>query len=360
LYIKASQALSNLTASFSRHSSIYSSSLLSYFYSADSDSSDTSELIYHEASSSRNGTPSPQPPPPLPKRNSNQSNQLSVTYPDGKDQNPLLRIAMPPPTPESRRTSLGQVTHELHQRRGHATPQSEVESLVLESKQYVEDIRARRDNIHATLLRGTAPGDRLRRMLGIRLETQLVKVSQGLRKSRTVTRKRGKKKKKPARLKTKPKVFADNQSRMSFFRKVAKKLPWTKPRLQNYILGDTSMADDDFPSDIDQLSNHSSPRFIVDRQGTFRWPPITVAIGDDEEVPSSGVPPAVALGTTDNFTLARPKNTSSEDGPSVLGWLQVNTDSHVFTPALASPGGREGPFKKAPFHSNMHVLKTKI
>ena len=353
MYIKASQALSNLTASFSRHSSIYSSSLLSYFYSADSDSSDTSELIYHEASSSRNGTPSPQPPPPLPKRNSNQSNQLSVTYPDGKDQTPLLRIAMPTPTPESRRTSLGEVTHELHQRRGRATPQSEVESLILESKQYVDDIRARRDNIHATLLRGTAPGDRLRRMLGIRLETQLVKVSQGLRKSRTLTRKRAKKK--PARLKTKPRVFADNQHKVSFFRKVAKKLPWTRPRLQNYILGDTSMADEDFPSDIDQLSNHSSPRFIVDRQGTFRWPPITVAIGEAE------APPAVALGTTDNFTLARPpKNTSPEDGPSVLGWLQVNTDSHVFTPALASPGGREGPFKKAPFHSNMHVLKTKI
>ena len=255
------------------------------------------------------------------------------------------------------------MTHELHQRRGQNTPQSEVESLILESKQYVEDIRARRDNIHATLLRGTAPGDRLRRMLGIRLETQLVKVSQGLRKSRTLTRKRAKKKKKPARLKTKPQVFAkNNHSKMSFFRKVAKKLPWTKPKLQNYILGDTSMADDDFPSDIDQLSNHSSPRFIVDRQGTFRWPPITVAIGEDEEVPSSSsaVPPAVALGTADNFTLARPKNTSSEDGPSVLGWLQVNTDSHVFTPALASPGGREGPFKKAPFHSNMHVLKTKI
>ena len=270
---------------------------------------------------------------------------------------------MPPPTPESRRTSLGQVTHELHQRRGHSTPQSEVESLILESKQYVDDIRARRDDIHATLLRGTAPGDRLRRMLGIRLERKMVKVSQGLRKSRTLTRKRAKKKPKPARLKTKPKVFADNNnSKISFFRKVAKKLPWTKPRLQNYILGDTSMADDDSPSDIDQVSNHSSPRFIVDRQGTFRWPPITVAIGEDEEVPtsSSGVPPAVALGTADNFTLARPKNTSSEDGPSVLGWLQVNTDSHVFTPALASPGAREGPFKKAPFHSNMHVLKTKI
>ena len=264
---------------------------------------------------------------------------------------------MPPPTPESRRTSLGQVTHELHQRRGHTTPQSEAESLVLESKQYVEDIRARRDNIHATLLRGTAPGDRLRRMLGIRLETQLVKVSQGLRKSRTLTRKKGKKKRKPARLKTKPKVFNENQTKTSFFRKMATKLPWSKPKLQNYILGDNStMGGEDFPSDIDQLSIHSSPRFIVDRQGTFRWPPISVAIGED----SSQVPPTVALETADNFTLARPKNTSSEDGPSVLGWLQVNTDSHVFTPALASPGGREGPFKKAPFHSNMHVLKTKI
>merc|ERR1712223_2227371 len=167
-----------------------------------------------------------------------------------------------------------------------------------------EDIRARRDNIHATLLRGTAPGDRLRRLLGIRLETQLVKVSQGLRKSRTLTRKRGKKKRKPARLKTKPKVFNENQTKISFFRKMATKLPWSKPKLQNYILGDNStMGGEDFPSDIDQLSIHSSPRFIVDRQGTFRWPPISVAIGED----SSQVPPAVALETADNFTLARPK-----------------------------------------------------
>jgi len=71
---------------------------------------------------------------------------------------------------------------------------------------------------------------------------------------------------------------------------------------------------------------------------------------------------AVALNTTDNFTLARPNKTNSEDGPSVLGWLQVNTDSHVFTPAIASSttGTKEGPFKKAPFHTNMHVLQTKI
>ena len=158
-------------------------------------------------------------------------------------------------------------------------------------------------------------------------------------------------------LKSPNEMFIDNQTKTSFFRKMATKLPWSKPKLQNYILGDNStMGGEDFPSDIDQLSIHSSPRFIVDRQGTFRWPPISVAIGED----SSQVPPTVALETADNFTLARPKNTSSEDGPSVLGWLQVNTDSHVFTPALASPGGREGPFKKAPFHSNMHVLKTKI
>lgn len=357
----------------SHHSSIYSASLLSYFYSADSDSSDTSELIYHEASSSRRSTPSPIPPPPLPKRNSNQSNQLSVIYLDGPDHAPQLLIAMPP-SPESRRTSLGQVTHEVHQRRCLATPQSEEDSLVLESKQYVQDIRDRRDNIHATLLRGTAPGDRIRRMFGYRLEQRLVKVSQGFRKGRTNTKKRPKKKHKPTvRLKIPPPKLHHSRTTMSKFqryisrppgliRKLSKSIGLTKPKPRSYVLGANYNPDEEMPSDIEQLSQHSSPRFIVDRQGTFHWPPISQAIGDDDDATSANLPSTLALSPADNFTLARPRNTnSSEVGPSVLGWLQVNTDSHVFTPALASPqDAKDGPFKKAPFHANMHVLKTKI
>ena len=44
-------------------------------------------------------------------------------------------------------------------------------------------------------------------------------------------------------------------------------------------------------------------------------------------------------------------------------FFQVKTDSHVFTPAIAHNAEMNppaGPFRKAPFHANMHVLKTKI
>jgi len=63
----------------------------------------------------------------------------------------------------------------------------------------------------------------------------------------------------------------------------------------------------------------------------------------------------------DNFTLKNPQDmtdSSPDAAPCVLGWLQVNTDSHIFTPALAE--SKAGPFRKAPFHSNLHVLQTKI
>ena len=42
------------------------------------------------------------------------------------------------------------------------------ESLILESAQYVREIQERRDRIHRTLLRGTNPGEKLRRMLSYR------------------------------------------------------------------------------------------------------------------------------------------------------------------------------------------------
>lgn len=108
----------------------------------------------------------------------------------------------------------------------------------------------------------------------------------------------------------------------------------------------------------------------MDRQGAIRWPPIRLSderdirdIRDtDDDEGRDSVPGHVGI---ENFTLKNPLSTteSSSDPPRVLGWLQVNTDSHVFTPALARTAdtdSKAGPFRKAPFHSNMHVLQTKI
>jgi len=277
-----------------------------------------------------------------------------------------------PETPDSRRTSLGQITHELHKRRGPTSPQSEADSFVLESKQYVQDIQARRDNIHASLLRGSAPGDRLRRMLGFRLEQRLIKVSHGLRKNKTSTKKRPKNKKqqKPSlRLKS-PQPGSRSRAVSAMLQRCVRQTPGllrllSKPLSRTPLTPDTELHEDDDTEP--PLSPSSTPRFIVDRQGAFRWPPISVTMDDTDSALSlthhhHSTSTAVTLNTTDNFTLARPNKTNSEDGPSVLGWLQVNTDSHVFTPAIASSttGTKEGPFKKAPFHTNMHVLQTKI
>jgi len=397
LYIKANQAFSQLVTSFSRHSSIYSSSLLSYFYSASSErSSGTSsrqELIYNEPSSSTRSSPTPPtpPPPPLPKRNSiiypSPDAEHSLTY--GPDF-PHLQINIPgrsSATLESRkskqklrRPSLPPrlITHELNHARD--TPHSESESLVIESTQYVRDIQKRRDNIHATLLRDTTPGDRLRRMLGYRIEQRLVKVLSS-RKSRTNTKKRPQKKKRKSPVNRQstpgPKLsYKKSNKFQNFFsspgllRKFTQKFVRRKnARLKNYILDYVDNYDDDMPSDIEGLSRSPTPRFIVDRQGAFRWPPIRIGeegVNDDENtiqpVLEHSDQPSANLGI-ENFTLKKPLTQTSSDAPCVLGWLQVKTDSHVFTPAIAhnaeSPP-QAGPFRKAPFHANMHVLKTKI
>jgi len=397
LYIKANQAFSNLFSSFSQHSSIYSSSLLSYFYSASSErssgASSRQELIYNEPSSSTRSTPIPPspPPPPLPKRNSiiypSPDVEHSLTY-GPENSNPHLRINIPAhssATLESkkskqvpRRPSLPPrlITHELNHAR--ETPHSESDSLVIESTQYVRDIQKRRDNIHATLLRDNNPGQRLRRMLGYRIEQRLVKVLSS-RKSRNNTKNRPQKKKRNSTVddkrQSKLSYKKSNQLQRYFsspglFRKLTRKFVRRKnSRLKNYILNHVDDYDDEMPSDIEGVSRSPTPRFIVDRQGAFRWPPIRigeVGAGADENtiqpVLEHSDRPSANLGI-ENFTLKKPLTQTSSDAPCVLGWLQVKTDSHVFTPAIAHNAElnqQAGPFRKAPFHANMHVLKTKI
>jgi len=109
----------------------------------------------------------------------------------------------------------------------------------------------------------------------------------------------------------------------------------------------------------EDFSRSSSPRFIVDRLGAVCWPPFKMA---DGEATQSELEQAEHCGI-ENFTLKKPQSDQSNEAPFVLGWLQVKSDSHVFTPALANnmdSKEKTGPFRKAPFHSNMHVLKTKI
>jgi len=125
--------------------------------------------------------------------------------------------------------------------------------------------------------------------------------------------------------------------------------------------------DDDFPSDIEALSRSQTPRFIVDRNGTFCWPPMKyvecATIETDESVLSPVIEEAKTAGADigiENFTLGSPLTHSSDDTPRVLGWLEVKSDSHVFTPAVATSNQPPGPFRKAPFHENMQILKTNI
>jgi len=149
--------------------------------------------------------------------------------------------------------------------------------------------------------------------------------------------------------------------------------------MESYILdsNDDYFEEDILPSDHDVVSRSPTPRFIVDRQGTFRWPPINVKLEEEGNIPETSKTaiqpvleqsedPATHLGI-ENFTLRTPVTENSSDAPCVLGWLQVKPDSHIFTPAIAqqevkttSNSHEKGPFRKAPFHANMHVLKTKI
>merc|ERR1739844_638570 len=88
--------------------------------------------------------------------------------------------------------------------------------------------------------------------------------------------------------------------------------------------------DDDFPSDIDALSRSPTPRFIVDRNGTFCWPPMKYVEATHVQKDSSVLNPVIeeaAAAAADigieNFTLGSPLTHSEDDTPRVLGWLEV-------------------------------------
>lgn len=128
-----------------------------------------------------------------------------------------------------------------------------------------------------------------------------------------------------------------------------------KPRLEKYIFDFDLLG----PGLSAEVSRSSSPRFIVDRQGAVRWPPFKIPPDAAQHHSHEDPEQSEELGI-ENFTLKKPQSDHSSEAPCVLGWLQVKSDSHVFTPALANSKEKAGPFRKAPFHSNMHVLKTKI
>lgn len=406
MYIKSRNLFSQVFPSPS--SSLYSSSLLSFFHSSSNTLTSASsgpgpDLIYHEPlppgqASSPPPPPEPPPPPPLPARNNllvPATTEHSIIY--SLDSNyPRLRINVPISNgysslesklssgPSKLRALIGRrpslpgriVTHEVNIAR--QTPQSEAESLVIETQEYVRDITRRRRNIHATLMRERTPGERLRRMLGLRIETKLVKVL-STRKSRRGSRKRLKKS--LSQKSRRSSVSSHDQSKLfsknrrfapgNFFRRLTRKIsPQRKSRPRKYLLDFEKSSGSS--SECSCPSRSPTPRFIVDRQGAIRWPPIKLSDADqaqdqdtDDGEQRDGVPGLLGHVGIENFTLKNPLSTteSSSDPLRVLGWLQVNTDSHVFTPALARTAdadSKAGPFRKAPFHSNMHVLQTKI
>ena len=369
MYIKTNKIFTKI---FKRGSSIYSSSILSYFHSGYSFQSDGSilgqELIYNEPSSSsyratprprhyastpptpppsasRPAPPPPPPPPPLPKRNP----VASVVYGrDGVD-TPHLVIRVP-----SRHT---------------ATPHSDPDSLVIESKQYVKDIQRRRKDIHATLLRDSNPGERLRRMLGYKIEQRVVKALTS-RKSRNNSRKNPKRKTKLDQNKRSSPTSFDYFKKSNKFKRIFSLAPvknianriTKKNTLHPHYIFEYKSEDESGTEGGESEERSPTPRFIVDRQGTFRWPPIR--FGEDKEE-GAKEKEAPLMNQSDNFTLKRSPSSADtcSDSPRVLGWLQVRRDSHVFTPAIAHDAElneKAGPFKKAPFHVNMHVLQTKI
>ena len=100
------------------------------------------------------------------------------------------------------------VTHELS-RPVHTPASGTDESIILETKEYVTQMGDRRDQLQGTLLRtGANPGDRLRRILGYKIEQRIVK-AMSARKSRTNTRRPPKKRAK-VRLEEKPKKSVRN------------------------------------------------------------------------------------------------------------------------------------------------------
>ena len=159
--------------------------------------------------------------------------------------------------------------------------------MEIETQEYVRDINRRRRKIHATLMRERTPGERLRRMLGLKIETKLVKVL-STRKSRRGSRKRlqkslSQKSRRSSVVSShdQSKLFSQNRffsAPGNFFRRLTRKISpgKRKSRLRKYLL-DFEKSSAGSSSDCSCPSRSPTPRFIVDRRGAIRWPPIKLS-----------------------------------------------------------------------------------
>jgi len=228
------------------------------------------------------------------------------------------------------------ITHELTKSRLLDSPFSENESLILESTQYVREIKQRRDHIHKTLLTHTHPGHTIRRLLAHRFEQKLVRAMSTKKHSSRGGVKRSRR---------------HNTSGWRHWLRRVLRSPrelsrrWRSMAAAGFNEMETDV-DDDY-GEIETRSRMSTPRLIVDKTGTLCWPPTKIDSQNETTI-------AKVL-NSDNFTFKIPSPDSSS--PSVLGWLQVKPDSHIFTPAVEEPSS---PFRKVPFHPHLHVLKTKV
>lgn len=324
----------------------------------------------------------PNRPPPLPKRNSVlvPAPGHSLHYgPDGQlrlhsGDNTLSGFARKSSLPAHLSYSPSLlVTHELNLAR--QTPLSEEESLILESKQYVREIKARRDNIHKTLVLTTHPGKKVQNMLGYRLEQRLVRAMSKKRKPSMKSRRRNRRKR---GWKNRLFKMATNTQPSRFFRRVRRKF---SGRRAGFVRVESDVDEDLYGGDSEHRSDIATPCLVVDKTGTLRWPRLQ---SSHRTLP--GAPHTHnnqynnKLFDSDNFMLfnpslapAGPDGNAEDSGPqaggpgqptggpgpqlrsrspAVLGWLQVNPDSHIFTPAV-----EKGPFRKVPFHPHLHVLK---
>lgn len=249
------------------------------------------------------------------------------------------------------------VTHELN--RARHTPLSEEESLILESKQYVREIKARRDNIHKTLVLATHPRKKLQKMLGYRLEQRLVRAMSKKRKPSVKSRRRHRRKRG-----WKSRLFkaASTVQPAQFFRRVRRRFVYGGNDGMAGFVRVESDVDEDLYGDTEQRSDIATPCLIVDKSGTLRWPRLLTSPGGGD-IASGGHTHSHDQGKilensdNNNFMLRNPSLATAADAglsPAVLGWLQVNTDSHIFTPAVPH---EKGPFRKVPFHPHLHVLK---
>merc|ERR1719410_220647 len=99
-----------------------------------------------------------------------------------------------------------------------------------------------------------------------------------------------------------------------------------------------SDVDEDLYGDTDERSDIATPCLIVDKSGTLRWPRLHPPPTEQD-----GVVAESKVLDSDNFLLKNP-SAHTDSKPAVLGWLQVNSDSHIFTPAVQE----KGPFRKVP------------